>query len=331
MQDPLTSPHHATVPHRIVAFTHASDPGCLAALRSLPADALPHLTTVLQWSTLDMQEGDFESMNMPHEHALAHALNWPQADGYLPLAAWQTGTTHTGCAWLWPCHWQASIDHVMVQPTPQDQIDLPTAEALIRALQPLAEEDGLQLSIDAPNRWRLQGAALAQVRSVSLDRVAQRRVDARQLRAETPSERMLLRLQNEAQMLFYNHPIYDERARLGLVPINGFWVSGAGALLANNRSNAAVELHTHLREPALQSDWGAWLQTWKNVDAEVLAPLVAQAQAGAIVHVTLCGEKGWKTFSHKPLSLQPTGLWQRVRGLWHKPRVTDIASTLEPL
>jgi len=150
MQDPLTNPHNAPVLHGIVAFAHASDPACLTALRSLPGDALPHLHKVLQWPTTELQGGDGDSLNMPHEHALAQALDWPQADGYLPLAAWQSGTTDTGCAWLWPCHWQASIDHVMVQPTPQDQIDLATAEALVRALQPLAEEDGLQLSQTPP-------------------------------------------------------------------------------------------------------------------------------------------------------------------------------------
>ena len=331
MPAPLIPLHDRPTPHSIVAFAHASDPACLAALRSLPAHALPHLHAVLQWSSTGLQGGDADNLNMPHEHALAQALGWAQADGYLPLAAWQSGTTETGCAWLWPCHWQASIDHVMVQPTPQDQIDLPTAEALIRALQPLVEEDGLQLSLDTPNRWRLQGPALAQVRSASLDRVAQRRVDARQLRAETSGERTLLRLQNEAQMLFYTHPVYDERARLGLPPINGFWVSGAGALPVTHQPNAAVQLHTQLREPALQSDWDAWLQAWQTMDAEVLAPLVAQVQAGAAMQVTLCGEQGWQTFSHDPLVQQPVSFWQRVQDLWRKPPATRVTSTLETL
>lgn len=317
--------------HGIVAFAHASDPACLAALRSLPADALPHLQTVLQWPTTGLQGNEGDSLNMPHEHALAQAFGWPQTDGYLPLAAWQSGTTDTGCAWLWPCYWQASIDHVMVQPTSASQIDRATAETLLQALRPLAEEDGLRLSLETPNRWRLQGQALAQVRSVSLERVAQRRVDAWQLRAQTAAERTLLRLQNEAQMLFYNHPIYDERAQRGLSPINGFWVSGAGALPANNKPNAAVQLHTKLREPALQSDWGAWLQAWQTVDTEVLAPMVAQAQAGASVHVTLCGEKNWQTFCHTPLAQPSTSLWQRMSGLWRQPRRSHIANTLEPL
>jgi len=331
MQDPLTNPHNAPVLHGIVAFAHASDPACLAALRSLLGNALPHLHKVLQWPTTELQGGDGDSLNMPHEHALAQALDWPQADGYLPLAAWQSGTTDTGCAWLWPCHWQASIDHVMVQPTPQDQIDLATAEALVRALQPLAEEDGLQLSLDTPSRWLLQGPALAQVRSVSLDRVAQRRVDAWQLRAETLAERTLLRLQNEAQMLFYTHPVYDERAQLGLPPINGFWVSGAGVLANDGQTHAGVQLHAHLREPALQSDWGAWLRAWQTVDTEVLAPLVAQAQAGGTVQVTLCGEKGWKTFRYDPLEQQPDSLWRRVQSLWRKPAETRVDSALETL
>jgi hypothetical protein len=331
MPAPFLTPHNAQATHCIVAFAHASDPACTAALRALPGHALPHLHRVLQWSTSGLQGGDGHSLNMPHEHALAQALGWPQDDGYLPWAAWESGTREVGCAWLWPCHWQASLDHVMVQPTPPNQIDQQTAEALLSALRPLAEEDGLQLSIDTPNRWLAQGPALAQLRSVSLDRVAQRRVDAWQLRAETAAERTLLRLQNEAQMLFYNHHIYDERAQQGLSPINGFWISGAGALPADDQGRGTPRLNLALRETAQHGDWAGWLQAWHTLDAEVLAPLVAQAQAGAEVRVTLCGEASWQTFIHTPLAQPPTSLWQKVSGLWRQPRRASAASVLETL
>jgi len=99
----------------------------------------------------------------------------------------------------------------------------------------------------------------------------------------------------------------------------------------DGQTHAGVQLHTHLREPALQSDWGAWLRAWQTVDAEVLAPLVAQAQAGGTVPVTLCGEKGWKTFGYDPLVQQAGSLWQRVQGLWRKPAETRLDSVLEAL
>ena len=331
MQAPLTSPHNATATHHIVALAHADDPACMAALRALPDEALPHLQTLLQWPSSPLQGGDANSLNMPHEHALAQALGWPQADGYLPLAAWHSQTTDVGCAWAWPCHWQASIDHVMVQPTPAEQMDMATAEALVAALRPLAEEDGLQLSIDTPTRWRLQGPALNTLRSVSLDRVAQRRVDAWQLQAQTPAERTLLRLQNEAQMLFYTHPIDDERARQGLPRINGFWVSGAGLLPASSAPLPVVQLHTSLRGAALNSDWAAWLQAWQQMDAEVLAPLVAQAQAGQAVRVTLCGEKSWQHFEHNPGATAPPPWWQRTLQRWRRPRGVSVADVLGKL
>ena len=331
MHAPLMSPHNATATHHIVALAHADDPACMAALRTLAADALPHLQTVLQWTSSPLQGGDANSLNMPHEHALAQALGWPQADGYLPLAAWLSQTTDVGCAWAWPCHWQASIDHVMVQPTPVEHMNMATAEALVAALRPLAEEDGLQLSIDTPTRWRLQGPALNTLRSVSLDRVAQRRLDAGQLLAQTPAERTLLRLQNEAQMLFYTHPIDDERTQQGLPRINGFWVSGAGLLPARNAPLPAVELHTTLRGPALNSDWAEWLQVWQQIDAEVLAPLVAQAQAGQAVRVTLCGEKSWQHFEYNPGATHHRTWWQRTLQGWQRPRNVAVADVLGKL
>lgn len=287
--------------HCIVAFAHALNPAGLATLRTLD---LPHLQQLLHWSTKPAQRLGIDSHNMPHEHALAHILQWPEPqDGYLPLAAW-THATPSGAAWVWPCQWLVGMDQVAMQPfspagsvpaSATESLDANTAHALWSALAPLAQEDGLTLTLDAPHRWLLQGELLRSVRSTSLDRVAQRPIDSSQLRADTPAERLLMRLQNETQMLFYDHPLYDERQQHGLAPVNGVWFSGAGALGASVPDLECV-LDARLRDAAVANDWPRWGAMWQTLDAEVLGPLVSQAQAGRPVQVTLCGELGWQTW-----------------------------------
>jgi hypothetical protein len=132
-------------------------------------------------------------------------------------------------------------------------------------------------------------------------------------------------------MLFYTHPIDDERTQQGLPRINGFWVSGAGLLPARNAPLPAVELHTTLRGPALNSDWAEWLQVWQQIDAEVLAPLVAQAQAGQAVRVTLCGEKSWQHFEYNPGATHHRTWWQRTLQGWQRPRNVAVADVLGKL
>lgn len=313
--------------HLLLPYASASDPACQALLPQLN---LPHLQQLLaRLHPQALQVGDDFSLTPPHEHALAHALDWvDQPDGALPWAAWHAGRSGAACAWFTPCHWNVGMEQVTVLPPDSLALSETHSRTLLQALAPFAQEDGLTLVYEHPGRWRAEGAPLADLRCASLDRVAHRRADAWLLDGQqSPAARLLLRLQNEAQMLFYTHATNDERAAQGLPPINGFWISGAG--LWDGQAQIPPTQDDTLRQAALRGDWGAWRDAWQALDATLMRDWLQRAEQGATVQITLCGERVWQTWSNTPTApVAKPPFWQR----WFRrtPTVT-VATTLSAL
>lgn len=318
----------------IVPFAMAEADACRSSLASL---ALPHLQQLSHtWHAAPVQGHDAYSLNAPHEQALAHTLGWDaRPDGTLPLAAWLAKQHDVACAWFLPCHWTVGMEQVSLQPA--DTLDLQVAEshALLESLRPWAEADGLQLVFEQPDRWRAEGGIFTQLPWASMDRVANRHLGGWLPDASLhPAVRPLLRLQNEAQMLFYTHPVNDQRAARGVAPINGFWISGTGRLASHERIGPAPVLDNRLLQAALAGDWPTWAQAWANLDQEVLPLWLARAAAGEAAQVILCGERGWRAWhSHpQPGTSQlhsPLPWWRR----WWPRQAAPLhaAGILEPL
>ncbi|MBE0587699.1 MAG: hypothetical protein IH617_06610, partial [Hydrogenophaga sp.] len=107
-------------------------------------------------------------------------------------------------------------------------------------------------------------------------------------------------LQSEAQMLFYTHPVHDARTARGLLPVNGFWVSGAGALKTATPLQPAPTVPDTLRQAALRADWAAWQQAWAQLDATAIKTLLEATRRGEPVTLTLCGERCAQTWVSAP-------------------------------
>ena len=90
----------------------------------------------------------------------------------------------------------------------------------------------ITLRYESAVRWHASGEVLRGIACASLDRVGGRSVEAwmTDSSANPAGGQLLKRLQSEAQMLFYTHPAFDVREALRLHPVNGFWLSGAGAI-----------------------------------------------------------------------------------------------------
>ena len=321
----MPSPNETLADDLIVPFASASAPPCRDALART---ALPQLTRLLnRWTLVAQRQGDEYSLTPPHEHALAQALGWRlEADGITPWAARQAARRDRPCAWFTPCHWSVGMEQVTL--LPPDGLDLRKDEsgALLQALAPWAQEDGLTLSMETPQRWLAEGDALRGLPCASLDRVAHRRVDAWLPRAEqAPSVRDLLRLQNEAQMLFYTHPVNDARQARGALPINGFWISGAGVWQGD--PNPGPTVIEGLRDPALAGDWAAWGAAWLTLDTALAGWSMPGQRPRSL---TLCGERGWVRYaSHAPVAPRPW--WQRLAQHLARPPATTALSVLESL
>ena len=296
--------------HLLIPFAFCSSEGCAQALPKLN---LPHLTQLL--SRLTPQSPDTAnvfSLSTPHERALARALDLPVQDGLIPWAALQAQASG---AWgfVTPCHWQIATNHITMSGQTLPDFSEAESRALMAAMQPYFEEDGITLHYRNPMLWLAQGEIFDNLATASLDRVAGRNVEHWMPRSANAAS--LRRLQNEMQMLLYTHPVNDARTARGVLPVNSFWLSGTGALApVRTPSVTDPKVMSQLRAPALAEDWPAWSQAWQALDATDCAALLEVARQGQPVSLTLCGEvsaQSWVT--------QPQPFFRRFMNLFGTP------------
>lgn len=308
--------------HLLIPFAAPlSDAGRQAAA----ALVLPKLQALfVRLTEVQRDSADEWSLSPPHERALARALGWQGGSGLLPWAARAAsadGLDPQNLAWglMTPAHWHLGTEQVSLLDPEGLMLDETSARIFFDAIAPLFTSEGFVLHFAAPQRWYLVHPSLATLPTASIDRVIGRNVD--RWLGKDPAARRLRRLQNEVQMLLHTHPLNEERAARGLLAVNSFWLSGCG--LAQAATLPPPRVDERLRRPALGDDWAAWCQAWETLDAGPLGELLALAQTGAPVALTLCGECAWARWEPKPRSLQ-----QRWRGLWSPVVPATVLETL---
>jgi hypothetical protein len=239
-----------------------------------------------------------DSPATPYELAVAEANALPGGPGHIPWAAFETGAVGVPCAFIKLCHLQVGSDHILLLPPENLDVDAETAQVLRAAMAPYFQEDGITLQPygAVPGTWLATGEPFRNLRSVSTDQVAGRRVTRAMLESTGGSAAMLRRLQNEMQMLLYTHPANETRHEQRLLPINSFWVTGAGVLETEIPVAADVQVEPRLYAAAKGRDAVAHAQAWQEVDADVCAKLLARLRAGEDVRLTLCSDTVAQTF-----------------------------------
>jgi hypothetical protein len=304
--------------HYLIPFASVGSEACARAVAGLQ---LPQLDKLMQRMALHSQDaGDEYTLSPPHERALARSLGLWTQDGKTPWAAHALSQSkafgyQAGQAWaqITPCFWHVGTDQVqMLHP---DGLQLNEAESreVLAIMQPYFAEDGISLHYESPTRWYAHSPLFDGLATASLDRVVGRNVNA--WMSEGAQAAPLRRLQNEMQMLLYTHAFNDRRQAAGHMPVNSFWVSGAGALPGVAAKALGMQVLDGLRTPALHEDWASWAAAWQKLDATIVQNLSDQAWRGEPVNITLCGERAaqhWQSF-------QPS-LRQRFVSLFgHKP------------
>lgn len=304
------APHHLLIPFASRLSAH-----CRAMLDTL---ALPRLEALLaRLAPAAEDRTDETSLSPPHERALARALGLPAPDGLLPWAAAEArrlalpGADAPGWGFVTLCRWQVGMSEVVLQDPTRLALQAAESEALLQAVRPFFDEDGLALHpTPRPGQWLAQGAPLDGLPTAALDRAI-----GQPLGPWLPAggaARPLRRLQNEMQMLFYTHPSHDERTARGAAPVNAFWFSGTGRLPAGwQAAPPPPHVAPELRDAALHDDGDAWAEAWRALDAGPVAALLEAARRGQHVALTLCGERAARRFeSHRP---GPAGWFARLR------------------
>ena len=303
--------------HLIIPYAASVSQGYADTLTGL---RLPHLQKLLgQLTPQASDSGDEFSLSPPHERALAAAWGISAPDGQIPWAALQAHqcglASATSSAWavITLCHWQVNSGRVTMSHLPLPALSQAQSEALLAAMRPYFEEDGIRLFPgEQPGCWLAQGEVFAGLATASTDRVVGR--DLAVWMTTSAQAAPLRRLQNEMQMLLYTHPVNDAREVLALSPVNSFWLSGTGALPASYQptaESARPVVIGSLKPLALAENWPAWAQAWQEIDATHLPALLAQASRGEPVQLTLCGERSSQTWI-----TQPQPVWQKLKRLF---------------
>lgn len=316
--------------HLLIPYAASASEGAQQTLDNLQ---LPHLTALLARLDPDTTRahwGEETSYSSPAEVAVAHSVGLPVDDGRIPWAAWrrvEQGLPADGAAWAYvtPCQWQVSTDHVTLGDPDQLALDEVASRALLDIVQPWFAEDGIALIYDHPTRWLAQGQVFSNLRAASLERVLRR--DVRTWMPTSPdahATRKLQRLHSEMQMLLYTHAFNDARSAQGLPTVNSFWVHGAGSLPQPTPAAAPLPtVNATLQAPALREDWRAWAAAWQALDTGPLAQLRQRAEAGHPVRLTLCGERGVQS-----LHTAPRGVLQRIQSVLSPQRLKDVRNKL---
>lgn len=325
--------------HLIIAYAASSALDLSTALADLQ---LPRLQAMLQGlqpvDTLDCPQAP----QLAHEQMLARSLGWPD-EGPWPWAAWQclgqqAGSAPTPAAsptdplateaqaWLTPCHWQVGMDQVLLLDPASLALSDEASQALMAAVQPLFDADGLQLRWHDALHWHVRGALLDDMPTASLERVTGQNL-RHWLQAGAPgnARRTFARLQSEVQMLLYHHPVNEAREARRQATVNAFWLHGAGRLRTATApaEDPPCALRLDLRDSARHGDSAAWQAAWQALDADAVAALLIEARRGGRVRLSLCSEDRAHSFETRPLS------W--TERLHRRLRPLRVADTLQAL
>lgn len=300
--------------HVLIPYALSNDPAGRDLLRGLQ---LPHLQALLA----RLQPAAPEQLP-PGSTITAHERLHAAALGLDPAApAWAAARAHDlglrgaatdAWAYLTPSHWELGQARVTLRDPQALDLREEESRALLGAMQPYFAEDGLTLHYEGPLRWLVQGEPLR-----GLVCSAPERVIGRDVAPWLPASSLLRRLQNEMQMLLYTHDVTEARAQRGALPVNSFWLHGAGALAAPPVATEVVKLLPGLTQAAVQGDWAAWARAWQALDAQLAA-----LDADQLLTLTLCSELSARRYRAAPRSA-----WSRLRGRLRPARLSDILVT----
>ena len=311
MSEPATIP----VMHVLIPYALSDDATAHEALRTLELPRLQGLLQALSPQTL-LQLPEHSPLSA-HEQLLAGARGLdPEAPAWAALRAHELGLPGAGneaWAFLTPVHWEVGQARVSLHDPQTLDLREDEARALMTAMAPFFQEDGLTLQYELPLRWLVSGEPLRGMVGATPERVIGRNVEP-----WLPTSSLLRRLQNEMQMLLYTHAVTEARDARRALSVNSFWLSGCGALATVPQPTQDLTLLDALVQPAVRGDWADWARAWQALDTQ-LEPLQAALHAGQDVTLTLCSELVARRYTPAPRNI-----WQRLVQVFRPQTLSDI-------
>ena len=165
----------------------------------------------------------------PDYHAqLFSLLNLPSTISLAYLSSLADGCDTAYSYWRAdPVQFQAQSDHALLRDGQSLNITSDEAAQLVLAFNQHFAADGVQLFAATPQRWYLQSQP-----RMSMQTTPTTNVIARNVRHFLPQGADAVRwrkIMTEAQMLFYAHPVNQQREASGQFTINSLWLWGEGS------------------------------------------------------------------------------------------------------
>lgn len=327
---------------------------------------LPALAALLSRTATERRETiDSGARALPYETWLSHTLGLtaaaPATQGTVaaeqsaPLAAAVLagfGAMPTAAEGHWfivhPVHVQMARTHLTLADPRQLRLDEAEARALYESARPYFEELGQPLIYGDATTWFMRADAWQGLRTASPDCVTG--MNLSDWMPEGEHAIAARKLQNEIQMLWYEHPVNEARQARGLPPVNSFWLWGGASggqlssapaviagqpwlraispaplrdasfdtLLAKGGSHPMAVLG-QLIEPAIAGEWAAWLDHMRALEQQWFAPLLAALRDGRVSRATL-------VLSHRHTSASYTTSKLAQHKFWRKPTLTKLST-----
>ena len=227
---------HANRLHLLLPFALPTAADAPSELHSLHSPALDKL--LARAALVERVAGEDFQRTLPHERWMARqfgAVASSTADE-APLAPYMMladGGDPGEAVWacVEPVHLRVAHDHLVLLDPASIALQDNEAAALFDIAKPLVEELGIRIEAPRPNRWYLSGEALGSLAGASPLRASGRSIeiwlphDAR----TGQRSRAWMKLQNEVQMAWFEHPINEAREARGLPAVNSLWLHAQGA------------------------------------------------------------------------------------------------------
>lgn len=230
---------HANRLHLLLPFALPAAADASTALHDIQSPALDRL--IARATLVERVVGEDFQRTLPHERWVARQFGalpgGAAAADEAPLAPYMLradGGDPGNATWacVQPVHVRIAHDHlVLIDPASLELSD-DEASVLLGVARPLIEELGVRIEAPKPARWYLSGDGFGTLAGASPLRASGRNIEI-WLPHEAHSgerSRAWMKLQNEVQMAWFEHPVNEAREARGLPSVNSIWFHAQGAV-----------------------------------------------------------------------------------------------------
>jgi len=310
----------------------------------------PALAALLSRSSSEQRASfDDDARALPHELWLARTFTLARQHAAFAAAAMRGFGLDPGpdpAAWLIvnPAHIEIARSHLALHDLRKLQLQDDDARALFDCALPLFTDLGHKLLYGDAQTWFLRAAGWEGLETSTPDSVLGMNLGDAMPAGDRARD--FRRLQNEVQMLWFEHPVNTARARRGLAPVNAIWPWGSGG--GDNDAAARLSVYSvpswmqamggqvlavpgaildapgdpllvcgNLLGPGLGGEWSAWLDAMHELESTLFAPTLALLAAGKVKSVRL-------VLSHRTTLAETTTTPMAQRKFWRRPTLDKL-------